>query len=146
MIRQLSLRAVVGFACIFLASHGREAFAGSAGFLVGQTNADGSVISVINGVPQNVNITDLTQRAEDGDAPAQVSLAMCLYDGEHGAAQNYAEAYKWATLADAQKQKGAKHLVEELELFMTEAQIHEGRDAAKAFLEKSKSNSQEDSN
>jgi hypothetical protein len=101
-------------------------------------SANGKSVEIINGVRQDVDIAKLREKAASGDADAQASLAMCLYDGKHGIPADHAEAYKWATVASSQNQMAAKYLVQELEVFSSSKDLTEGRAAAKAFLQNQK--------
>jgi len=94
---------------------------------------DGKSIAIINGVPSNVDIARLKQAGESGDAVAQFQLGTCLYDGKHGVATNYAEAYKWICIAATNGQKEAKYLLSEMDLFLTSNDLATGRAAAMAF-------------
>jgi len=94
---------------------------------------DGKSIAIINGVPSNVDIAKLKQAAESGDAVAQFQLGTCLYDGKHGVATNYVEAYKWIIIAATNGQEEAKYLLSEMDLFLSSNDVAAGRAAAVAF-------------
>lgn len=115
MTQQLKSIAVIAPTCLSV-----TAVAGP-GFKI-ETKADksanGKSVEIINGVRRDVDIAKLREKAKSGDAEAQTSLAMCLYDDRHGISVDHAEAYKWAAVAASQNQKAAKYLMQELGIFI----------------------------
>src|SRR6516162_4888054 len=94
---------------------------------------NGKAVTIINGVASDVDIAKLRQAADAGDPAGQLQLGTCLYDGKHGVTTNYAEAYKWITLAAAKGQKEANYLKREMELFLTPQNIEAGSAPAANF-------------
>jgi len=78
----------------------------------------------------------LRKRAEGGDGEAQIILADLYYSGSQGFATNRLEAYKWVFVANSQGYRDAKYVVAELELFVPEKELAEGKQLAKEYLAK----------
>jgi TPR repeat protein len=135
MNRQLKALLLAAFVFTSLAAGAAELRQSRFWYSTTKTNADGTLAHLINGVWSNVDVEKLKREAEAGTAQAQADLAACLYDGRHGVATNYVAAYKWAVVAASQKEKSAKYLVAEMDLFLTPQQSAEGKKAAKAFLD-----------
>jgi TPR repeat protein len=134
MTLQLKPIAPIAVICLSITAIAGQEFSKT----VTKPDKNGKSVEIINGVRQDVDIAKLKDKAESGDAEAQTSLAVCLYDGKHGISIDHAEAYKWATVASSQNQKAAKYLVQELEIFSSPKELTEGREAAKAFIQNQK--------
>jgi hypothetical protein len=129
-------------ATLLLASCGISAFAqerfnvAGDGFKIETKNYNGKLVEVINGVPQNVDSSELKRKAEAGNPKAQSDLAICLYDGKHGIPVDNVNAYKWAKVAASQDIKAAKYLVQEMEIMLSRSDLLQGRTAATNYLDK----------
>ena len=77
------------------------------------------------GVPQgDLEIRKCRKAAEQGDAAAQCSLAVCYMEG-NGVVRDCCEAYKWFNLC-AEEDKYAAEKLAGLSLTMTPGQLQEG--------------------
>jgi len=87
----------------------------------------GGKVVEINGDRVQVNMADLKQAAELGSVESQTRLAEYYQRGKHGLATNRVEAYKWAWVAASAGSNSARHLRQELELFMNTKEAAEGK-------------------
>ena len=88
-----------------------------------------------NIIPPLTGNDNLRQKAELGNAEAQVQLAKRLSAIRPRLSTNYVEAYKWAAIAASQDASPAKYLVRELEVFLTSREMAEAKRAVEAFAE-----------
>ena len=79
--------------------------------------------------------------AEQGNAKAQFILGVRYHQGQ-GTPQDYAEAYKWYNLAASQGEAGASAYRDKLALSMTPEQIAEGHRRSSAFVPRTDSPTQ----
>ena len=70
--------------------------------------------------------------AEQGNTKAQFNLGLLLYEGKLVPRDKIA-AYKWITLAAESGSKDAKSLLREMELFLNQTELAEGRKHAAEF-------------
>jgi len=103
---------------------------GASSQIIGMQMADGTVIPYTNGA----EIPIYRKKAESGDAGAQESLAISLFEDTQGFGTNRVEAYKWAATAASQGRKSAKDLVREFEMFMTPEEVSRGKAAVRSSL------------
>ena len=81
----------------------------------------------------DVEIHGPNVRPEQNDAAAQYNLGMCYERAEAGT-EDWAEVYKWLSLAARQGHEGAKKFMTVLESkLMTPEQIAEGQKRAREF-------------
>jgi TPR repeat protein len=81
----------------------------------------------------SVDLHQIMRSAETGDAESQSHLADYYFTGTHGCQTNMIEAYKWGSLAAAQGNKPAGHLLQQLELFMKPEEIDIAKTRTKEF-------------
>jgi HEAT repeat protein len=84
---------------------------------------------------QTADNESLRQKAELGNAEAQVQLAKRLSELRPRLSTNYVEAYEWAAIAASHDNQTAKYLARELELFLTAREKAVAKQAARAFVE-----------
>ena len=82
-----------------------------------------------------MDLEDLEHAAQSGDLNAQTRLAAALYSGQ-SRTTNFISAYQWAFVAAARGSTEARHLIREMELFLSPTNLAEGRAAATALLER----------
>ena len=73
-----------------------------------------------------------SRSAEQGNTKAQLSLGLLLYEGKLVPPDKIA-ACKWVILAAESGSKEAKRLLREMELFLNQAELAEGRKHAAEF-------------
>lgn len=78
---------------------------------------------------------ELERAAESGDLNAQTRLAAALYSGQ-ARTTNFLSAYQWAFVAAARGSTEARHLVREMELFLSPTNLAEARAAANALMQR----------
>ncbi|HXU79250.1 MAG TPA: hypothetical protein VN794_21910 [Methylomirabilota bacterium] len=88
-----------------------------------------------SGFGPKMDLEDLEHAAQSGDLNAQTRLAAALYSGQ-SRTTNFISAYQWASVAAARGSTEARHLIREMELFLSPTNLAEGRAAATALLER----------
>ena len=78
---------------------------------------------------------DLERAAQSGDLNAQTRLAAALYSGQ-SRTTNFLSAYQWAFVAAARGSTEARHLIREMELFLSPTNLAEAKAAANALVER----------
>ena len=73
--------------------------------------------------------------AEKGDRVAQFNLGVMYYNGK-GVLQDYATAYAWANIAQANGEKNAQKMKSAIQTFMTPEQIAEGQKLSREMVKK----------
>lgn len=79
---------------------------------------------------------ELRRSAEAGNVAAQARLASLYLRGEIGQPKSFELAYRWALIAQASGESQSRHILRELDLFLTPAQLTEAKRAAEEFLKK----------
>jgi hypothetical protein len=85
-------------------------------------------------VLEGVDVADLQELAEQGDAAAQYNLGSMSYNGK-GVLQDYVRAHMWANLSAAQGEENGRGLRETLAALMTPEQIAQAQAMARGCLE-----------
>ena len=78
----------------------------------------------------------LRRSAETGSIAAQASLANLYLKGGIGRPKSPELAYQWALIAQANGESKSRHVLRELDLFLTAEQKSEARRSADEFLKK----------
>lgn len=78
-------------------------------------------------------IERVQERAASGDANAQTTLADWLCTGAV-LKKDQVQAYKWALVASSQGNKDAKHIVRELDIFLSDKDREKGRALADQYI------------
>jgi TPR repeat protein len=97
-----------------------------------QVRETSAVIGVTPGAIERVQ-----ERAASGDANAQKTLAEWLWAGSV-LKKEPVQAYKWALVASSQGNKDAKHIVSELDLFLSGKDKEKGRALADQYIAEQK--------
>ncbi len=83
---------------------------------------------------QSADVNALQTMAGKGDTAAQLRLGQMCQKGGPGVERDYAEAYKWLTIAAARGSKPAAILLDQLIPIMTPEQIAGGKERVAAFV------------
>jgi hypothetical protein len=88
-------------------------------------------------VGSKFTVQRLQELSEAGDAAAQRMLAERLYTGDL-VKKDPATAYKWALVSVASRDKNAKHLLKEMELFVSAEDQKKGKTLSEQYLSEQK--------
>ena len=95
-----------------------------------------------NTLPENHDLKQLFEAAEQGDTQAQCCLSV-MYTNGGGMPQNDVMAYIWANLAAAHGNEKARKLEDELRARMSDEEVAEGQKCSTEIQERIESSTSE---